>query len=319
MCAAVRLWLPNASLRYQTTVSVIIAVYNDWAALEPCLASLTQQMAPPDFEVMVVDDGSGEVAPESIRQFSSRLSLTILRQAHTGISSARNHGIQASKGSILLFVDADSRLRPQCLSAVASAVATLPAQYCFQLSLVGSGRGVVGRAEELRLKTLQNQLLQPNQCIRYLNTAGFAIRRSKVDIDSGLFDPHASRAEDTVLLASLIERGELPYFVAEAVVEHHVPFSLLQCLRKDARSASLEAEAFARIASRGIRIRMTHRQRLTMLGSMWRNSKHPSIGRSAWVVVTVRQSLQRIISFFHVLFRPRDGSRAENISFRARS
>lgn len=299
-------------------LSIIIAVYNDWAALDLCLGSLAQQADGPDFEVVVVDDGSDDPARESIRQWSRRFPLAVLRQLHAGISTARNYGIKSSQGSILLFVDADSRLQPHCLSTLASTVAASPTQNYFQLCLVGNRRGVVGRAEDLRLATLQNQLLQSNGCIRYLNTAGFAIRRSNVDIEKGLFDTSAVRAEDTLLLASLIERGELPYFVADAIVEHDVPLSLLECFRKDIRSALLEARTFDRIASKGIRIRMTHRQRLKMLGAMWTASKDPSIGRSAWVALTVRQSLQRITSLFYALLRSRYDSRTGNVSCGAR-
>jgi len=45
--------------------SVIIAVYNDWTALDSCLHSLMQQTEGADFEVIVVDDGSNQAAPES--------------------------------------------------------------------------------------------------------------------------------------------------------------------------------------------------------------------------------------------------------------
>ena len=87
--------------------SIIIAVYNDWIALNPCLRSLAQQMHGPDFEVIVVDDGSSDSAPEVIRQWVDRLPLSIVRQSHSGISVARNYGIRISRGAILLFVDAD--------------------------------------------------------------------------------------------------------------------------------------------------------------------------------------------------------------------
>ncbi len=284
-------------------VSVIIAVYNDWTALYSCLNSLAQQADGPDFEVIVVDDGSNDSAPESIRQWSSRFRLNCLRQPHAGVSAARNHGIQTSQGSILLFVDADSRLQRNCLSALASTIAARPMQNHFQLRLVGNKRGVVGRAEELRLRTLQNQLLQPNGYIRYLNTAGFAILRAKVNVEIGLFDPSAARSEDTLLLASLIERDELPFFVADAIIEHDIPLSLLECFRKDIRSALLETRTFNRIASKGIRVRMTHPERVRMLGSMWNVSREPSIGRLAWLVLMARQSLQRIISFLYPILR----------------
>ena len=292
--------------------SIIIAVYNDWTALDSCLHSVTQQIGGGDFEVIVIDDGSNDAAQEGIRQWAGRLPLTFIRQSHAGISTARNHGIQLSKGSILLFVDADCRLQTNCLAALASTIAASPQHNCFQLRLVGDCSSFVGRTEHLRLISLQDHLLQPSGCMRYLNTAGFAIRSSNVPIERGLFDPAALRGEDTLLLADLMQRGELPFFVADAIIRHKVPPSLLKCFRKDIRSAFLEGGAYALIASRGIRIRMSHRERWNMLCSMWRTSKLPSIGRLACLVLIVRQSLRRITSFVYRLLHRRSGSPRTN-------
>jgi GT2 family glycosyltransferase len=277
--------------------SIIIAVYNDWSALGLCLRSLSQQTRGPDFEVIVVDDGSSEAPPEAIRQWARCLPLTIVSQPHTGMSSARNHGIHISRGSVLLSVDADCKMQAGCLPALAAAIADSPQHNCFQLHLIGDSSRLVGRAEDLRLRTFQSHMLQPDGRIRYLNTAGFAIRRSRVNFEEGLFDPVALRAEDTLLLANLIQAGELPLFVAGATVQHAIPLSLTQCFRKDIRSALREGRTYDIIESKGVRIRVTHRERLRVLSSMWRIAAQPSIGRSAWFALVARQTLQRIVSF----------------------
>lgn len=287
--------------------SVVIPAYDDWVALGSCLRSLSQQTGAPEFEVIVVDDDSEEAAPEGIRQWAHSLSLTIVRQSHAGVSSARNRGIQISKGSTLLFVDADCRLQADCLAALDSIIAASPQHSCFQLQLVGDGSGIVGRAEALRLITLQNHLLQTNGCIRYLNTAAFAIRRARVNVDEGLFDPVAIRAEDTLLLANLIEAGELPFFVPSAMVTHAISLSIAGCLRKDARSAYLERAAYDVMASKRVKIRMSNHGRLRMLSSTWKVSGQRSIGRSAWFLLAARQSTRLIVRWFADVFgiRPR--------------
>jgi glycosyltransferase involved in cell wall biosynthesis len=277
--------------------SIIIAVYNDWTALEACLHSLTQQTDGPDFEVIVVDDGSNETAPEVIRQWVRCLPLAIVSQSHEGVSAARNRGIKASKGAVLLFVDADCRLQTNCLDALSSTIAHSPQHDCFQLRLTGSCSSLVGRAEELRLVTLQEHMLQPDGRIRYLNTAGFAMRRTRVDPDAGVFDPFALRGEDTLLLVNLMEGGDLPLFVPTAVVEHAIPLSLIGCIRKDVRSVYLEGRTYDIIGSKGVRIRVTHRERLKLLLSMWKTSGQKSIGRSGWFVLVGRQAFQRMLSF----------------------
>ena len=283
--------------------SIVIPAYNDWMPLDQCLQSLARQTSAPDFEVIIVDDGSTKAAPEHLRSAVHGYPLTVIQQAHTGIPSARNRGIRAAKGAVLLFVDADCRLQSDCLAALSAMIAHSPQHDCFQLRLVGNCSSLVGRAEHLRLLSFQNYMLQPDGCIRYLNTAGFAIRRERADIEAGVFDPAALRAEDTLLLAHLMQEGKLPLFVPDAIVEHAIPLSLMQCVQKDIRAVSLEGRAYGIIASKGVRIRLTHRERLGLLWSLWKAAGQNSIGRSAWFVLVVRQALQRMISFGYQCLR----------------
>jgi glycosyltransferase involved in cell wall biosynthesis len=276
--------------------SIVIPVYNDWISLNQCLQSLERQSNSPAFEVIVVDDGSTEGPPEFIRSAARGYRLTAIRQPHAGIPAARNHGIRASKGEVVLFVDADCRLRSNCLAVLAETIARSSQHDCFQLRLLGNRSSLVGRAEELRLMALQEHMLQPDGRIRYLNTAGFAIRRARAIRETDLFDPTALRAEDTLLLVNLMQHGELPLFVPEAVVEHTIQLSLIACLRKDAQSAYLERRAYEIIASKGVRIRATHRERVRLLLSMWKTAQERSIGRLAWITLVFRQTLQRMIS-----------------------
>jgi len=283
--------------------SIVIPVFNDWALLDRCLQSVAQQKNGACFEVVIVDDGSSEPVPDFIRRWNGNCPLTIIRESHAGISAARNRGVQSSRGAVLVFVDADCTLQADCLAALGAAVAEFPRHICFQLHLVGDCSRLVGRAEELRLASLQDHMLQPDGRIRYLNTSGFAIRRAAVDTDNGVFDPLALRAEDTLLLATLMQRGELPFFVPKAVVQHAIPLSLMECLRKDLRSVYLVEKTYDTIASMGVSFRLSHRERLSMLWSMWKISGRESIGRSAWFVVTVRRALHFIASFAHRSFR----------------
>lgn len=289
--------------------SVVIAVFNDWAPLEQCLRSLAQQENAPEFEVIVVDDGSDYAAPDCVRKWACRCPLRFARQSHAGIAAARNHGIRLSKGSLLVFTDADCRLRRNCLESLAAVIARSPRHDIFQLRLIGDCSNLVGQAEELRLSTLQKHMLQPTGCIRYLNTAGFAIRRARVNIKKGLFDPAALRAEDTLLLASVMQNGELPLFVSDAIIQHAITLSLMLCLAKDLRSACLEAKTDLMITSTGVQVRMRHRERLRILCSAWKASRH---GRSAWFILICRKTLRRMIgltyrSFLHSLSARRRG------------
>ena len=143
--------------------SIVIPVFNDWVPLEECLESLTRQTNAPGFEIIIVDDGSSDPAPDFVHRSSQDHTVTLIRQSHAGVSADRNLGIRVAKGAILLFVDADCKLETSCLAALGTTIARFPQQNCFQLCLVGDRSSLVGRAEELRLVSVQSHTLQPAQ------------------------------------------------------------------------------------------------------------------------------------------------------------
>lgn len=89
--------------------SVIIPCYNQASRLALTLESFRYQQLDADwrFEVVVVDDGSSDETPAVIEQYQRQLPLTGIWQANKGRAAARNAGLQASSGNVLLFTDAD--------------------------------------------------------------------------------------------------------------------------------------------------------------------------------------------------------------------
>jgi len=114
--------MPAGNTTIPPHFSVIIPIYNDWEALEGCLQALHEQRGAPAFEVVVVDDGCQQEAPESIRGRSQDFTFTIVRQEHMGIGAARNWGIQNSQGVIVVFTDADCRPQSDCLANLARTI-----------------------------------------------------------------------------------------------------------------------------------------------------------------------------------------------------
>ena len=97
---------PHFPLSRQPKVSVVVASYNGGYTLNACLESLTR-LNYPDYEVMLVDDGSTDDTPKIAGQFPA---VNYLRhEKNLGLSSARNTGIAAATGEIIAFMDADCR------------------------------------------------------------------------------------------------------------------------------------------------------------------------------------------------------------------
>lgn len=284
---------PPFMVKVPAVISVIIAVYNDWDRIGGCLKSLSEQTNVPPFEVVIVDDGSLTGAPDQVLDWSSSYPIKFIRQSHAGVAVARNRGLQVAAGAIFVFVDCDCVLRPDCLTLLMSAVALSPQDGYFQLRLVGDYSDLVGRAEHLHLSTVQQRfLLNDGLHIRFLDTAGVAVRSEFVQKSRGLFDARAIRAQDTFLLSELIRAGHMPRFVPDAVVLHAVNLTLREYLLKALKSGYLEGKTYGMIASRGMTIRVTNFQRVSMLASLWINSRQSSAGLLAFFIVSLRQILK---------------------------
>lgn len=87
--------------------SVIIPVYNAEKTLERCLDSLCCQ-GRTDVQIIAVDDGSADGSLSLLNEYARRYPfLEVISQPNSGVSEARNRGIDAATGTYLTFVDSD--------------------------------------------------------------------------------------------------------------------------------------------------------------------------------------------------------------------
>jgi glycosyltransferase involved in cell wall biosynthesis len=96
---------PYFPLSMAPKVSVVVACYNGARTLRACLDSLGR-LNYPDYEVILVDDGSTDATPEIATLYKE---VRYIRQSNHGLSVARNTGIEAAQGEIIAFTDADCR------------------------------------------------------------------------------------------------------------------------------------------------------------------------------------------------------------------
>src|SRR5579862_2011135 len=97
---------PYFPLARYPKVSVIVCSYNGDRTLVACLDSL-QKLNYPDYEVILVDDGSNDTTAQIA---FLRSDLRFYRhERNLGLSAARNTGLAAAKGDVVAFTDADCR------------------------------------------------------------------------------------------------------------------------------------------------------------------------------------------------------------------
>ncbi len=98
---------PKFPLRRQPKVSVIVASYNGAPTLTACLDSL-RHLNYPDYEVILVDDGSTDATPQLAQQYPT---VRYFRHpTNLGLSVARNTGLTAAMGELVAFTDSDCRV-----------------------------------------------------------------------------------------------------------------------------------------------------------------------------------------------------------------
>src|SRR5712671_2314229 len=93
-------------------VSVVVCSYNANRTMEACLASL-EVLNYPDYEVIVVNDGSTDKALAIAEKFSY---CRIISQENKGLSVARNVGAEAATGEIVAYTDSDCVADPDWLA-----------------------------------------------------------------------------------------------------------------------------------------------------------------------------------------------------------
>lgn len=115
-------------------LSVVVATYNRVPLLRRLLEQLSKQTVDPrDFEVVAVDDGSKEPVAPQVDPKAYPFALTVVTQANAGAAAARDRGIKAAKGDIVVITDDDMQLPQGYLAAHLA------------LHPPGSRRAVVGR------------------------------------------------------------------------------------------------------------------------------------------------------------------------------
>ena len=94
---------PLPALQRYPRVSVLVCSYNGSKTLDGCLTSL-ERLSYPDYEVVLVDDGSTDAVPEIAARHPS---VRYHAQPNRGLSAARNTALELASGEIVAYTDDD--------------------------------------------------------------------------------------------------------------------------------------------------------------------------------------------------------------------
>lgn len=164
-------------------LTVLIDTYNHSAYIEQAVESvLSQDIAPVEMEVLVVDDGSTDDTPQRIRKFEPR--VRYLRKPNGGQASAFNLGIPQARGEIIAFLDGDDWWAAGKLRTVLDTFADHPeigavGHGFWQLEESSGNRQLIipDRSYDVSLRDAESaSLFRHLRC--FLGTSRFAARRT---------------------------------------------------------------------------------------------------------------------------------------------
>lgn len=172
-------------------VSIIIPCYNQAQFLTESIESVLNQSCQ-NFEIIVVDDGSTDQTSAVAARYRE---VRCLRQKNYGLSAARNAGLQASRGSFVIFLDADDRLLPDAIETGLKKLDEFPEcafTYGHAKSIAADGSPIASRQRPCVEKDHYLHLLRDN----YIYNPAMVMYRRAVFDSIGGFDPAVNPAAD---------------------------------------------------------------------------------------------------------------------------
>lgn len=209
--------------------SVIVPTYRGREVLETCLRALAQQTAD-FFEVIVVDDGSGDGTGDWVRSRFPETRVVELEH-NSGFCRAVNEGIRVARGDVIALLNNDAEAEPRWLEALLEVLVERPeVGFCASRMLQARSPGTLDGAGDAysrfglcyRVGRAQADRGQfPSREVLFASGGACAYRRDVLD-QVGLFDERfEAYHEDVDLGLRAWSTGWRGRYVSGAVVRHH--------------------------------------------------------------------------------------------------
>jgi GT2 family glycosyltransferase len=206
---------PAALLAAPPRVSVVVCSYNGGATLDQCLRSLLA-LDYPDYEVIVVDDGSTDDTRAVLARYPA---VRAVHQANCGLSTARNVGLRAATGALIAYTDSDCFADPHWLTHLVAQFEHTGAAAVGGPNLTPEDGWLAGCVAAAPGQP--THVLESDQVAEHIPGCNMAFRREALEAING-FDPQYRKAGDDVDVCwRLQQAGHWITFAPGAFVWHH--------------------------------------------------------------------------------------------------
>ena len=220
-------------------VSIIVPAFREEAVIGNTLDVL-KQISYPNFEVIVVNDGSPDATAVRVREHLSDPRIRLLdKQVNEGKAMALNDAVIVARGEVLLIIDADIAVAPDILDFM------VPHFLSPRVAAVTGNPRVENRhnlfqnlqaVEFSSIVSMQRRAQRVWGRVMTVSGAVFALRKSAL-VDVGMFSP-AMATEDIELTWRLQKKFWDVRYEPNAVVRMQVPPNLRELWKQRARWAT---------------------------------------------------------------------------------
>ena len=226
-------------LTHAPRISVVVCTHNGSAILADCLTAC-RALDYPDFEVLLVDDGSTDATAEVVARFPE---VRYLRQEHGGLSVARNHGAQEATGELIAYTDDDCQPDRDWLFWIARA---------FENPRAGAAGGpnlppsppALQEAIVTAAPGAPSHILVADLQAEHLPGCNLVLRRSALEAIGGFQPQFVAAGDDVDLCWRLLDGGWELAFAPCAFVWHRRRTSIAGYLKQQSGYGRAEALLF---------------------------------------------------------------------------
>lgn len=228
-------------------ISVVLPIYNQENYLSKCLESLVAQSFA-DFELLLIDDGSVDSTPLLCDSWSEKDDrIRVFHKKNGGVSSARNLGIEQSRGEYIVFVDPDDYVESDYLQHLFQLIPTEGADcgFIIQGYVKENEKGTLIEQKRFAQRKYSvadiDNLLKSEELGDMFSPWGKLFKRAFLINCELHFEPELSYFEDVLFILSCIGKSE--YIVIGENTDYHY---ILRpgTLSKKINSFSSEYKAF---------------------------------------------------------------------------
>jgi GT2 family glycosyltransferase len=226
---------PFAAERSWPRASVVVCTRNGAKTLRDCLSGLLE-LDYPDFEVLIVDDGSTDVTAAIASAFPFRM----ITSGGRGLSHARNDGLQASTGEIVAYLDDDASPDPQWLKHIAWTLSTTDHAGVGGPNIAPADSSFVAQCVD-KAPGLPAHVLLDDRVAEHIPGCNMAFLRDRLEAIGGFDRQFRTAGDDVDLCWRLQARGWTLGFNPAAVVFHERRDSVRGFLRQQFGYGAAEA------------------------------------------------------------------------------